>query len=88
MYMGNSSHVSFFVLFCFFFLRAVLGGQLGGGQGECLKYPIAFSFWARGWVGRGEIGSGIWDLESPNCFFLFRVKSKGIREWDMGFGIT
>jgi hypothetical protein len=20
----------------------------------------------------------------PNCFFFFRVKSKGIREWDMG----
>jgi hypothetical protein len=23
----------------------------------------------------------------PNCFFFFRVKSKGIREWEMGFGL-
>jgi hypothetical protein len=34
--------------------------------------------WAvRGWA-RGM-------FKIPNCFFFFGVKSKGIREWDMGF---
>jgi hypothetical protein len=47
----------------FFSFRAVLGAVTGGGQGECLKYPIAFSFWARGWEGGGGggIGSRKWE---------------------------
>jgi hypothetical protein len=77
LYMGNSSHVSFFFWgqFC---------GQLGGGQGECLKYLIA-SF-SLGWKVRG-LGSGIWDLDYLIASFFLGWNSKAIREWDMGFGI-